>query len=228
MPKVIDNNTGELIEMTDPHYVTDANTGELVQIDLLEDADLPFVTASGDVIFNHHVFMDSDGVGWEDLRFPVTAINPPGAASDPTRDNTDGRLVFSASADNIIAIAAQLPHSWEPGSTIEPHLHWTPTASGTGNVVWKLQYKVSNIGETFPPSYTEDTIIAPVSGINYHQISGFDGIDMTDKRISCMILLLLSRVGTSEDDSYASTVKLNEFDIHYKINSIGSRQEYIK
>jgi len=45
---------------------------------------------------------------WDDLRFPASGINPPGPENAPTRDETDGRLHFSASATNILAIQAQM------------------------------------------------------------------------------------------------------------------------
>lgn len=104
---------------------------------------------------------------WEDLRFPAAGINPPGAVADPTRDTTDGRLVFSASADNIMAIQAQMP-----------------------------------------------------------QIVGFDNIPMGGKKFSCMLLLLVARLGSDAQDTYTGTAKLNEFDIHYEVDGFGTGDEY--
>lgn len=180
-------------------------------------------------------FIDSDGditllyPQWEDLRFPAAGINPPGAASDPARDTGDGRLSFSASATNIIAIQVQMPHDWLPGSAIEPHIHWSPTDNNAGNVYWRLEYKIANISEAFPGSFTPINTLAAASGTNdMHQIHDAGSISMSGKTISCMILILLSRIGGDGTDTYAGAAKLNEFDIHYQRNSFGSKQELIK
>ena len=166
---------------------------------------------------------------WDDLRFPAAGINPPGAASDPTRDTTDGRLVFSASQTNIIAIQAQFPHTWVEGSTISPHLHWSPTNTNTGNVLWRMQYQVANINGTFPGSWTTLNALDAGSGTSDdHLLAEFTDIAMTGYTISCMMLILVSRIGGDASDTYTGTAKLNEFDIHYQIDALGSREEYVK
>jgi hypothetical protein len=80
---------------------------------------------------------------WEDLRFSAVGINPPGAGTDPTRDTTDGRLIFAAAATNIT--------------------------------------------------------------------------------VSNMMLILISRIGGDGTDTFTGTAKLAEFDIHYQIDTVGSR-----
>lgn len=162
---------------------------------------------------------------WEDLRFPASGINPPGAASDPGVDTGDGRLVFSASAENIVAMQVQMPHAWKEGSTIHPHVHWSPTSTNTGNVLWRLKYKVANIGAAFPAEFTPIDILQAGSGTSdAHQMATFPTITMTGKTVSCMLLLLLSRVGNDGTDDYTGTAKLNEFDIHYQVDGFGSYQ----
>jgi hypothetical protein len=165
---------------------------------------------------------------WEDLRFPASGINPPGAASDPTVDTTDGRLVFSASAENIVAIQVQMPHAWREGSTIHPHIHWSPTSTNTGNVKWQLKYKVANINEVFPAEWTTITALQAGAGVSdTHQIVDFeDNLPMPGKTFSCMLLLLISRLGNDAADTYTGTAKLNEIDIHYEINGFGTSNEY--
>jgi hypothetical protein len=163
---------------------------------------------------------------WEDLRFSASGINPPGAASDPTVDTADGRFGFSASATNIIAIQVQMPHSWKEGSVIVPHVHWSPTSTNTGNVLWRMEYKVANINEAFPAGYTPIDILDAGSGTaDMHQLASFGNVSMTGKRVSCMMLLLLSRIGGDATDTYTGTAKLNEFDIHYQVDGFGSTFE---
>jgi len=164
---------------------------------------------------------------WEDLRFPAVGINPPGAASDPTRDTTDGRLVFSASAVNIIAIQAQMPHGWYAGSTIYPHVHWSPTDTNTGNVLWRLSYKIADINGVFPGSFTSvDKLQAGAGVVDTHQVAVFSGITMTGYIASAMLLILVSRIGNDGTDTYTGTAKLNEFDIHMQIDKLGTEDAW--
>jgi hypothetical protein len=166
---------------------------------------------------------------WEDLRFPAAGINPPGAASDPSRDTSDGRLVFSASQTNTIAIQAQMPHNWKEGSQIRPHIHWSPTSADTGDVLWKVEYKIANRGDVFPGSFTPLEVLDAGSGVaDMHQIIGLGFIDMSGFEVSCMLLILLHRMGADGTDTYTGTAKLNEFDIHYQVDSLGSQAELVK
>lgn len=166
---------------------------------------------------------------WDDLRMPAVGINPPGAATDPTLDNTDGRWVFSASATNMLALQAQLPHGWVEGTIIEPHVHWSPTSTNTGNVLWRLEYKVASVWGAFPSEWTTIDSVSPANGVSdQHVIADFVGIDMTGHTLSCILLIKLSRVGGDASDTYADTAKLNYFDIHFKQNSLGSNAEYVK
>jgi hypothetical protein len=169
---------------------------------------------------------------WDDLRFPATGINPPGAASDPARDTTDGALRFSASATNVIAVHAQLPHAWQEGSAIYPHVHWGKTSSASGNVLWRCQYKVASPGEAFPADWTTlDSSTTAISDSNteeQHLITSFGPITLTGKLISTMVNFIISRVGGDPLDTYAAEAKLYEFDAHYLRDASGSGQQWVK
>ena len=205
---------------------------------LLRDGDVILYTNSGltiDQAFNPtEVFSYGLSTHWEDLRFPAIGINPIGGGSDPAIE-TDingftGTLLFSASAVNTIAGVAQMPHAWKEGTTIYPHIHWCPTNTDTKRVAWKLSYQISDINGTFSSTYTTVGIeIDNADGVaNKHQIHPLTGISMTGKTISCMVLWKLERIGNDGSDDYTGTARLLEFDIHYEIDTLGSRQEYIK
>ena len=168
----------------------------------------------------------------DDLRFPAAGINPPGGASDPTRETTYGTLVFSASATNIIAIQAQLPHSYKEGTDLEPHVHWSKTTSAAGSVACEFKYRWASIGEVMDAAWTADTVYTPtVSDDNTaekHALSAFATIDGTGRQISDMLIITVSRLGGLAADDYAAVARMLEVDIHYEVDSPGSRQEYIK
>jgi hypothetical protein len=169
------------------------------------------------------------GVHWDDLRFPVTAINPPGVESDPDVDATDGTLLFDDAATEVIFVQAQMPHEWLMGSEIHPHVHWCKTSGAAGTVAWTLAYKWADIGEAFGDWSTADTATLEVSDADtagVHALSEFAAITVPANGVSSMFLFKLSRVGAS--DTYGADAKLLEFDLHYQIDSRGSDSEYQK
>jgi hypothetical protein len=189
---------------------------------------IPYNTTSEHYEFNKEIRQQE--TSWEDLRFPANGINPPGPANAPTRNATNGLLEFSASATQVIAIQVQMPHSWKLESAISPHIHvWYPNAN-TGNSVWKLEYQIAKIGGNFPASFTPDTkTFAAPEVANRHVLHAFDDIDMTGvDGVSAMLVVLLSRIGDDEADTYDSALPLLEFDIHYEVDSLGSDEETSK
>ena len=169
---------------------------------------------------------------WDDLRFPVSSINPVGLSAPPTLNQANGLLEFSASATNTVAIQVQMPHSWQEGSVIVPHVHWRKKTTGTGVVLWQLTYEFVNRGDTFTDSPADVSASVPVGTDDgtalVHHLTSFGNVTMTGKTISCMGLLTLSRLGGDEDDTYDGVAQLLEFDIHYMVDSLGSIQQSAK
>jgi len=174
---------------------------------------------------------------WDDLRFPAQGINPLGGASDPDVDTADpfaGTLLFDDAKTEIVGGVAQMPHSWLIGSTISPHIHWSPTSAGSGNVAWRFSYQIAPINETFPGALTTAGIeVDAAAGINNrHQIHGFTDIDMSTYRstggVSIVIVWKLERVGGDASDTYVGDARLLEFDIHYQSDGNGSRLLFTK
>lgn len=174
------------------------------------------------------------GVYWDDMRNPASAINPPGLASDPDFDTTNGLYLFDSSATELLFISAQMPHGWKSGSGIVPHVHWQKTTSASGNVFWQLDYKKAPINEVMDASFTTLTTSSVVGGTpdtdtaDKHLISSFGLLDMSDMDISDMLIFKLARIGGNAADTYGADARLLEFDIHYRINQPGSIAEFEK
>ena len=165
---------------------------------------------------------------WDDLCFPATAINPPGIASDPTFDTTNIGWAFSASATNLLFLIAQLPHSYKEGSDLKAHIHWEPSNTNTGNVLWRLSYRWRNDGET-AAALTNVDILVPAGGTALTlQVNGFAAISKPNALISSMLDMTLTRLGADGTDTFTGTAILKEFDIHYLKDSSGSVSEYSK
>lgn len=177
---------------------------------------------------------DTDTV-WDDLKFPATAINPPGAVSDPDVQTTSGLLLFDAAGTELIYALAQMPHAWAEGSIISPHIHWDKTTSAAGNVLWRLRYKHSPIGGIIDANWSDYIdAVTPVPGTpdtnaaGKHLISSFGEMDMDGYTLSHCILFEVSRHGGEASDTYAADARLIEFDVHFQIDALGSELLFTK
>ncbi len=185
---------------------------------------------------NYHAaaIIDLQQDAWDDLRFPASGFNPPGGASDPDYDTTNGGWLFAASGTELLFMQVQLEHKWKEGSTLRPHVHWQKTTSAGGDVVWELAYKWAPIGEVMDAAFTTVTASAPVAGTpdndtaDEHLITSFGDMTATGKELSDMIMVRLSRLGSDGDDTYGADCRLLEFDIHFVVDSRGSDSEFVQ
>lgn len=163
-----------------------------------------------------------DNIFYDDLRAPATAVNPPGAASDPDWDSTNIGYLFDAGSTEVLQIIMQMPHTWAEGEDIEPHVHWMPTNTNTGDVLWQMEYKWTNIGDVEAGTFTSVDVVDAGRGTAYtHQLASFGEISGAGKTASSILSIRLSRVGGDVKDTYNADALLKEFDIHYPINSFG-------
>ena len=123
--------------------------------------------------------------------------------------------------------AIQIPHSYKKGTNIHPHIHWSPTDTNTGTVVWSLEYTWANKDGTFSAPTTIKSTAIQAGGVAWvHKYSEFADIDGTGKNISSMLICRLFRLGT--DDTYEHDAALLEMDFHIFMDTIGSDEELTK
>lgn len=170
--------------------------------------------------------------GWDDLRFPAQGINPAGAVDAPTVDTTltdyPGTLLFSGSADNVIAGVAQLPHAWKAGTAIRPHIHWSKPVGSSSAADWVLYYRIlGSAGDA------HGALVGPVTGTlaagtptvaNSMLLTSFGSIDMTSQKESTCLSWQLRRLGNTDADN--GTARLFEFDLHYQCGKSGTVDEF--
>ena len=166
---------------------------------------------------------------WDDLRFPATAINPPGLGSDPTFDSTNIGYAFAPGATNFLYMVAQLPHSYKEGTSLYPHIHWEPSNADTGDVLWRIGWRWRNNGETAAALTTQDLLV-PANGTALTlQIDPFGTpLAKGNALISSMLDIQLSRIGGDVTDDFTGNAILKEFDIHYQLDTPGSLMEFSK
>lgn len=164
---------------------------------------------------------------WDDLRFPASSVRLGGGAPATFQAyKSGGVLAFASNVDQYIYVVAQMPHTWQEGTDIEAHIHWTIPTSGAGtgaeNVKWDLTYSWSNIDAAIPNA-SSDTLTKDVQNVtaDTHEYDSFGTITGTGKTRSSCLIISLKRDTTVAND-YAQAAYLIEFDIHYKKNRFGT------
>ncbi|MDT8394012.1 MAG: hypothetical protein RQ761_09205 [Bacteroidales bacterium] len=170
---------------------------------------------------------------WNDFVVPgsaakVGSVNPPAFIAF-----VDGiyTLAFSGGNNNYdqVFLAIQMPHDWDEGTAIEPHVHWSPAAVTTATEVvnWNFEYVWQDYESVFPSASQKiNNIAGDVVASFRHNMTSFGLIDATGMKISSILMCRLWRNGHT--DSYNDNAFLLSFDIHYQTNTIGSRDQYIK
>lgn len=179
----------------------------------------------------------SSWVMWEDLRFPADSIKAAGV-KDPAYSTFSGGLRaswFSPTTQEELYVSVQMPHAWN-GSAIYPHMHWfaTTASSVAGHQVrWGIEYTWAEIGSTFPAAstvYASTAFPNEQIEVNKHYVTSFSPLTPTTSQdgISAMLHMRIFRDSTVVGDSFTHGAFLSEFDIHYAMDMIGSRQELVK
>jgi len=215
--------TSRLINCTIDNTTLDINEGGL------------YVDNSDDTY--HPILLQNEATVWEDLRVPTTATRRGGSRFPTLEKFLDDGLGsqglylerFSASSEEELYFSCQLPHSYKEGTDLEAHIHWGPETTATGNVIWGLEYAWANIGDPFPANSTIITATVPATTVaKDHAVAELGNIDGTGKTISSMLNCRIFRQAAAGGDTYGGEAWLYEIDFHYQIDSLGSRQEYVK
>ena len=198
---------------------------------------------------DHSTVLSDEGIElldtvWDDLRVNAYSTKL-GGSKDPDfakiLDNGSGSqgvfaYLFDDSTEEEVYFAVQIPHCYKFGTDLKPHVHWTPVANGGAGekVSWGLEYSIQEIGATFPntmiiygdTSVPDETLVA-----DRHYLTELTTIDGSAiDSVSAMLICRLFRDagGTGGTDSYGDDVALLEFDLHFEIDSMGSKDEYTK
>jgi len=201
---------------------------------------------------------DSAGVLWDDLRVTANMMSVAGAQfSRPPRTVTIltnrergpsfsglqgyefgyGRGVFQSGYFQV-----QLPHSYVPGTAIEPHVHvrLDPASEGAAGqtLLLELEYIWVNVCEPRPDNTRILSINHKITLEDLRQdnvMISFGFIEKENADISSMLDCRFSRITFDpewgkdfwssqglENDSFQGNLIFKEFDFHYQIDAAGS------
>jgi hypothetical protein len=168
----------------------------------------------------------------------ATGASPPDFAAGFAGDATLEVYYFDGiNTMEQIFFSVQMPHAWKQGSTIYPHVHFSPASTNGGDTASRvvrfiLEYTWANIHETFGASASLNLDSAPfvpnASQWKHLLAVNASGIDAAGKTLSSMLLCRLYRDPADAADTYPQDVAFLQFDVHYEIDALGSEQEYIK
>lgn len=180
---------------------------------------------------------------WEDLRVPMTSTKL-GGTKDPhftafkTTGTSQGVFIywFDAGTEEELYFACQIPHSYKVDSNIYPHVHWTPSVSGSASqiVSWGLEYTWASIGSIFGnTSIIYANAHDPADSIllgSKHYMTALPTINGSGKGISSMLICRIFRdaTGAGATDSFTGDAGLIEIDFHYEMDTMGSKTELAK
>jgi hypothetical protein len=176
-----------------------------------------------------------DKTVWDDVRIPALSVTPPAAnfpafgaflgAGGLKTYRFDGAGVQTQSVHFTI----QIPHTYKLGTNLHPHVHWAPTTTDAGNVIWQLEYSWQDKDGTFGAA---STLAAPVSAAGgaawAHNFTEFSEISGAGLDVSSMLVCRLFRDPTHGSDNYAFDAAFLEFDLHFEVNTLGSKLELEK
>ena len=173
---------------------------------------------------------------WDDYVTPLGANNWRGTSNNPvlTQLFTDGSgsqgvygFVFSDGDEALITV--QMPHRWKIGTTIFPHIHFIcmTDVSPADNFDIEFEYTWADQTEDYPANstLTTTTISTEINSQYMHQLGNIPaaGIDGSGHTISSVLLCRIKRVA-ADTDNYAGGVAILDFDVHYEIDTVGSRE----
>lgn len=159
-------------------------------------------------------------------------------ASDIVQNNAEGSLTYKTSATtaDYVIINIQINHDWKFGSDIKPHLHWFQASATMPH--WLIQYRWQKNGSAKTTAWTNQKWAANAftySAGTLNQITGFGSIAApAGYSISDILQIRLIRDTANAStlftgaDALAASVEAVSFDVHREIDTVGSRQEYVK
>lgn len=185
-------------------------------------------TASNLVVFDQNIIFSDSVEIYDDLKVPVNSLKIQGANNQPLWANitslTGNLAAYHFDPDQMqqLFFAVQIPHRYKPGTSLYPHIHWIPETSGSGNVVWGIEYTWTNIGSVFGSTSSISGTGAVATGEqNKHKMTNLTSIDGTGKEESSMVICRMFRDAVNGSDTYPGNAILLEVDFHFRVNKLG-------
>jgi hypothetical protein len=177
---------------------------------------------------NGFLSFDGDAQAWNDINTPGTALGAGTSAPDLIPFYASGNIRGygfdgSTTLEQLYG-DGEILHDWTEGGSIYPHIHWMPTTTATGSVIWFLEYTWTNSGDSSAVPATVSCTNSFTNNIIWtHQMSHFPAIGGEGKTIGSSFSFRLYRDPAGAGDVYPGDAALRNIGIHYRKNTVGSR-----
>jgi hypothetical protein len=175
------------------------------------------------------VELHGDATTWDDLSAPLNTERQ-GAGGKPDYDFTNLGLLFPQNDDTEIAyLVIQMQHQKLMDSDIKLHVHYIQDVAA--QPTFKIDYRFYNNNGTVPGSWTTISTADGSKGFfswssgSLLQIATFPAVSApANETVSANLDIKLYR----DDNDVTGDVLAKYVDLHYQIDSFGSREEYTK
>lgn len=193
----------------------------------LASGDLTFILGAGKtLVFNPIVYDDF---------IPSVSVQGTGSASPDIVNHTIEGVVGSyysfdgANTEERLTIKIELYHGYKEGSDIEIHVHAMPNGNTAGDVEWFFDYFISPVNAAPITGGTLSAIATIALNSQYWDSTETIGIiPGIGRKIGDFIIGTLRRTPAGAGDTYSGEMLLKQVAAHCEIDTLGSRQRYVK
>ena len=196
-------------------------------------------TKFGDVLNGNYAEFEANGFlvfygsarAWIDFNFGVNALTRGAAAPDLITVPGTGIQTIGFNGVNTleqVSVGMELNHNWAEGTLLYPHVHWAPTTTAAGDVVWYLEIGYTHAGVFVDLGTLSVTQAA--GGVAWsEQYVAFPAISTPGLTIGTQIAARFYRDPTIGADDYGADAALTfSFGFHVLIDTLGSRLQATK
>lgn len=173
-----------------------------------------------------------DATCYKDISLSGTSLVAGGiAAPDAVLFINSNLLAYGFNGANTVERlygSCEMQHDYEEGTDVEVHVHWAPTTANAGNVVWQVWISWANSGTVFSAPVLLTATPSAANGAwmsTYNSVGVLSGVG---KIMNSQFVIQVFRDPTDIGDTYPNDAVLIQFGLHYKVNTIGSRERTTK
>jgi len=178
---------------------------------------------------------------WDDLYAYIDQGTGPAQLTYEAYRNTGFYMrFFRHNQDDAIFMTYQLPHMWDVGTAVYPHMHYIAMASGSGNVVFDYAYSWVNVHSVLPAAngWISGSVSASLNPSHQYQQSALTFGEMLpdgNHESSIIVFKVERRGSTNASDTYsaskdhgtaAANVGVLFFDLHYQKIKAGTVTQF--
>jgi len=179
-------------------------------------------THVGDIGFNDDV--------WNNVSVPMTGVQGQGLNKPTWSQITDDGAgstgiyawSFDPTAEEELFFTVQAPFSYKEGTNVHPHVHWMPTTTNVGNVVWAMELAPIRENGLMGNSTIITNTVASGGVADKMLISDFDELDGSNFDFNTTIICRIFRDATNAADTYTGEAILLLVDFNHLMDTIGS------